>query len=544
MVPVLASYLEETSPKFNDFALHGMAVNDIPKIEHLVDAELMKLNNPNGLSYEGYTSVRPEEEIEALKKSTRKVVDINITDFWPISMKFKYKTGGQFERRLQLPYVDRGGITRVNGTRYGINPVLSHNVISQAKDGIFVKLSAIKMLVKRKPINVLINGEVMETEIVCSDGIFKKTKTTYDVSFIVTLAARYGWNHMLAMCNIDKSKVIIKDVLTADMRETHHEFATVGLKPKGVSDYGYIPSTTHIYVCKEYYKVAKHQLDRVIGGLINLLDHFPIQGKGLTEVIGDKVVEESYWILMLTLMFYKGKTGETGFTAVKEMLSDIDPYLDVKNRERLVYDNIYASNFYELLVRMVMDITEMRAGVESRYLDILTYLPYKVYEGINKLRMLDRNNLKPVTQSLMMKATTTNINHRSILAGFKSSKINLTITPVSNPTDNLFLGITSITELQDFGRGNDRDNGAKLKEGAKIVNALDIRQGNLHLLKKKKYIPTASLNPMANFSEEGRLILTVEEQLETRYLNHLLDGRMELKEGESIETCDTDIDLD
>jgi len=153
MNDVLAKTIEDNVPKTNDDVMNGVATKMMDYCADYLDVVIksaMRKAIP-GFEYLGYKKLTVEEECRTVYMNggvNNNKWDVNEHHLYPIKLKFAFQ-GEPLERSLYLPYVSKGGIITLSGTKYHITPVLSDTVITPGYDNIFVRLLRDKIFFKR-----------------------------------------------------------------------------------------------------------------------------------------------------------------------------------------------------------------------------------------------------------------------------------------------------------------------------------------------------------------------------------------------------------
>lgn len=450
---ILANVQDKNTPQFNKNITEGSAKKVLKGAPNYLDAIIvsnMKTTSQFGLEYHGWRRLTPKEEFDKLakQKDVKVIYDLARSDLYMVEFRFTYN-GAPIYRYIYLPYAERGNIMKISDTNYHILPVLSDTVISPSNDELFVRLLKDKLTFNRITKNFIVDGEKALGQIIHS-AIYRlagrQIQDNLGTSFPSTslyLAAVFGVKDTLKKyANITNMR-ITKDGNTSDYIGNYRVYESTGLKPRGLKEHNYFPHDLKILIPRE--QITQDNIsfiDNFIYGLLYTLDLMPNLGDELLEMFDthDVANEKLAWKLTLGRVIFKnGYSVDKMSIEMNDHFNSLSNYMDSQIREKLRDIGIHVNSFFDLLAVILsnyntwlLNSKEHNSDINNRYLDMLYYLLYDIFAGLN--RALGDISKKGSKRVLAEKEVVTifgeNVKPRKIFNIIKSSSVNLAIMHV------------------------------------------------------------------------------------------------------------------
>jgi hypothetical protein len=444
---ILAQCMEETSPQFNPEVVNGIACKELPKAPQYLDSIIksaLSKSNITQLSYLGFRRLTPKEEFDSMFKTpTSKVVhDIAKTQAIKYEYKFQYD-GHIINKILHIPYVSKGGVLYLSGTKYHVVPVLSDTVISPSDSEVFIRLMKDKVTIKRFPKNIILDGKIVESQVNYSELYYLGNRTIVDnlgkffTPISLYLFTHYGIRESFKRLGFNPVFTVEDDLSEyKDMMV----ITTTGEKPKSHKDPHYRPHKMKIILPKE--AKDNQSVMSLVTSLMYTIDILPEVVEDLLELYNsnNKQLEEKFWKIIIGKIVFKNSVSIDGIIGYMDVHIDmLDRYLDTLVIEKMSEIGIEINDFYELLEvvneRMnhwLLYNREHNSSLDNRYMDILYYLMYEIIPGLNRTIFdITRKSAKRVlTIDEVRYIFDNNIKARKIFNVISQNGMNLCISPL------------------------------------------------------------------------------------------------------------------
>ncbi len=509
---------EKSVPKFNPLLAKGLVVEQMRGVEEYIDLvwKCAAKSFPEGFTYDGeYKRATPEQQYAYMtrKRSSRAEFNLAPSDFYAVQYNFSFKGQKLYPRLMQLPYVGSGGVIRVNGSRYVINPVMVDNLFSVDDGKLFVALTRDKLTFERLTHNLVIDGEKTTLSIPWSTiyHLRQKDKTSKIIymhglrlNMVSTLGhylfCRFGVTETFKRyCNMD---IVVGDRHSIT-EKTHPQnewfFAdSLHLRPITVKGKGYVPTQIRI-ACK---RSQRSQLsDNLLASFFYLADHF-------TQRIKPEFIDNTrLWRVLMGHVIFKSKVNEGRLLEdIDAHLVSLDYYIDGLVQMDLEREGIDCKDIYSLMAYIIetMNETIISTDVSNLYGKKLTTLRYILLDVIkaifNFTFKLNSNKNKVLTvrdiENLMDKYLKFDT-IRKINTGHGE------VSSLSNAGDSLMFKMTNKVVPQTDATGS--RNGTKTKPSRLLHASLAevCSYGN-----QPSSCPTGhgQINPYLNVTPEGEMI--------------------------------------
>jgi len=499
---------------------HGLKINPVignglarPYIKTLPDylSEVFKsamatLPEELDFVYKGWRKLTPMEDFyNGINSSaTKNIIDISTNYLYKVEFGFEYN-GVEINRVIALPYVDRGGYLKLSDAHYCLTPVLSEYPVSPSPGEVFIRILRDKINVKKMYRNILINGVKTGVQVLHGRTYKLVHKVNEVIPIVLYGLLKYGLHGLLQrQFNTTPIVMFTDSSIPENIRENYTEYTTTGLKPSTLQVLNYQKHNVSVFIKTED---VTPTLEIYMGSLIYSLDMSPMYANNLIRVAKEgkpittnfdytHIDDESlFWLTLLGKIIFKNKfTLDRIQVDVLEHINILNGYLDSVVKERLLDIDIKVEDFYELLIwsmdnfnDLVMNQDVYSSKLDNRYIDSPYYILYTLIVGVNKsfLEIKRAHARNKISENEITRQFNKFLSTRKIYSIVKSSKMNLSITPVESDGDNILFKMSSVLEDQSRGAGVSRSKKNAFPFNARSIHAEDVIFGSgLHLLKK------------------------------------------------------------
>ena len=390
---------EQHVPKFNPILAKGLVVEQMREVEQYIDHvwKCAARSFPEGFTYDGeYKRATPEQQYAYMtrKRSSRAEFNLAPSDFYMLQYNFSYHGQKLYPRSMQLPFVGPGGVIRVNGSKYVINPVMVDNLFSVDDGKLFVALTRDKLTFERVTHNLVIDG-VKETLSIPWSTIYhlrqkdKGSKIIYmgglRLNMVSTLGhylfCKYGVTEAFKrFCGMD---VVVGDRNT--ITEQSHPKSdwiiveSLHLQPISVKGKGYQPTQLRVACRREQ---RSRLSDNLLATLFYLADHF-------TQRIRPEYIDDTrLWRVLMGHVIFKSKVNEGRLLEdIDAHLVSLDYYIDGLVQMNLEREGIECKDTYALFAYIIETMNEIiiTTDVSNLYGKKLTTLRYILLDVIKAI---------------------------------------------------------------------------------------------------------------------------------------------------------------
>lgn len=503
---VFKQLIEQTTPQANPYIMNGLATHYIPYALWYIDHVFRSASNsfPSGLEYVSCEKCSVEEEYRELTKphNNKRTYDLARSDLFMVKFHFKFNGAMLPPRYVLLPYVSKGGILHLSGTKYHITPILADKIFSPAYDSIFVKLLRDRVIFKRIMHSIKVDGVLTNNQVVWSQLYRKKSSaknipntTRANTCMVHYLLAKFGISEMFQRFLGFVPYIGSTEVNPIDfpvdkwviVESTRH-------RPDGFIGEFYEGTRCKIAVPKNKYDQYAASL---ITGVFYVIDHFPQLYKH--EYKDDPAI----WKIMLGHILFSGIFGEVKLhNDVSSHFGSLDNCLDNIIISELNDLGYVVKDFYDLLALVIENFNNWllkssfnnNNSLEGKKLDVLYYalLPVttSIFTAVFELT-------KAAARKTLTAKDVTEILSKKIGPGpiFKLTSPNNAITTVSYSGDNLYPKITSLISEQESGPDAGRSGKSRIQLNARHrIHPTSAMFGSLHFLSKSNPTPNIHAN--------------------------------------------------
>lgn len=517
MDPTFVKLRERTVPKFNHAIANGIATTHIPKALTFIDKvwESISREFPEGLVYVGYERCLPTDEYRVgarkrsptkstkrvetkLKKAPKTAFDVATSMVFLTKFFFRYKGEDLEPRYLYLPFVTKGGLIEIAGSRFSISPVLQDIVISPDDDNVFAQLLCIKLIFRRLDYTFQVDGRNRSVQVVWSN-IYNKTpdmkKLQPTIKMETCLAhylfCKYGVSETFKKYlginpvfgteeDIDVFKYPEKDWVICETR---------GKQPDGNPRMDFVRSRIRIAIPRNQFNQS---VENFVGAFYYLVDHFP------RRMILKDIDNLWLWKVLMGHILWTGDMNEGLLhDKVRDHFKSIDQYMDLITQQKLKSIGINVSDTYDFFVHVIENcnswILQDSDKISSMYgkeLSVLSYVLYDITHAIVEtnfaIHTAYRRSLSDPRRPLTKK-TIEEIFKKKLKPGpiFKITNGRPGVSSIAIPGDNMALKLTSqlVPQTSSSKKGARRDSSSQGSSKALDVSIAETG-GYLNIQKK------------------------------------------------------------
>ena len=527
----------------NRLLMEGLAVDSFKHLEEYLDLQIKSIcqGMPECFKYEGYERCSSQEEYMEITRlrSTRRTFDLGMSHVYLIKLFFSFidQVGNQHQltRYVYLPFVSRGGILSISGSKYHLVPVISDKVFTSSRESVFVRLTQDRNNFFRMYHSVTVDDKYEARNVAWAriyrspdakkSSAVKKTKTT----LVHYLLGKYGFDEAFL-----RYAGYVPEVGNAQIinRENYPEkdwiiYESIRRKPIACRDMHYQPSTTRLAVRRKRFS---NELEALVFGFFYVVDHFPerLEPAGaFREIIDDDGViskeryertpeehqkllksylnDKSLWkILIGLIIFTEPKSENIIYKDISEHFISLNSYLDHASQEKLAGNGIRLDDYYDLLAylaahfnEMVQENADSGQVVYGKNLEISSCVLYDILFNMTSMKFA--LNRAASRRPLTLKDITANL-----LQFVKMGKIfeihtgKILTQSVSYSGDHLYPGITALLAEQENRAGAARGKTKRTVVGPQHrIDLSMLSVGSVLNLPKANPTPLARVNPWA-----------------------------------------------
>lgn len=486
MDPTFVELRERITPKFNHSIASGIATEQIPSALTYIDKVWKSISRefPDCLVYDSFSRCLPTEEFSLgakkktptkttkrvetkLKKAPKIAFDAARSDVFMVKFKFKFREPGKetFEPMREvityLPFVTKGGLITMAGSRFVISPILQDIVISPDNDNVFAQLLCIKLIFRRQDYSFQVNDKVRSVQVVWSD-IYNKNEemkslqptTSMETSLAHYLFCKYGvtdtFKKYLGIepifgdgSDVNRNAYPVEDWVICESR---------GVEPPGAQKGEFIRSQIRVAVPKNKYN---QHVESLIGAFFYLVDHFS------KRLVLRDIDNTWLWKVLLGHILWTGDMNEGLLhDKVRDHLRSIDQYMDLITQQKLKSIKIDVETTYDFFDHVMKNcnswILQDSDRVSSMYgkeLSTLNYVLYDITRDIVKanfaIHTAYRRSISDPKRPLT-KQTIEDIFKKMLKPGpiFRITNGRAGVSSIAIPGDNMAFKLTTILVAQ------------------------------------------------------------------------------------------------
>lgn len=542
------------TPPMNRRIMEGLATHTLEHIDRDLDLQIRSIceGMPSCFTYVGYERCSSNEEYQEITRlrGARRTFDLGLSYVYLIKLFFKFVDQLGVEHNLTrfvyLPFVTKGGVLSISGSKYHIVPVISDKVFTPGRESIFVRLTQDRNNIFRMYNTIIINGK-RQTNYVVWAAIYrspdakktsaaKRSRTT----LVHYLLGKYGFTEAFQKYtgfvpiygneeSITPEKYPLDEWVICESQQK---------RPDTCQDMHYQPSTTKLAIPRERWTV---EMEAMVFGFFYIVDLFPsrlqphrnavlnsIDKDGVLEKLrtpkppgeyqrelGRYLDDKSLWKILIGLIIFREPKSESVlYKDISEHLDSLDSYLDHNSREKLLDKNIVLNDYYDLLAYLATHFNEMLQenadsglSVYGKNLEINSYVLYDILFDMTSMKFaLNRSaSRRPLT----LKDITANL-QQFVKMGkiFEIHTGKILTQAVSYSGDHLYPGITSVIAEQENRAGASRGKSKRTVVGAQHrIDLSMLSVGSVLNLPKSNPTPLSRVNPWAVIDEVNGTIL-------------------------------------
>lgn len=550
MDKLLFEKILETTPKFNERLVQGLAVSEMQHVEKYVHERIFKVaakDLPPSIQYLGYERCTPEEEHTEVVKRQRMAAkkatfEIAPSDFYMCKYLFSFEGQPIEPLYIYLPYVRQAGIIRIRGSLFHITPVIADRSLSVGMDSIYMPFNRLKVNMFRFLYNYLLDGK-RESEYlvrsklhnaqVKSRGRRRSLLSNMKTILPHYLFARYGLRETFQMYCGATVEVGYADTVNV---KTHppEEWViceSINKDQKPIGPRARPGTAIRMAVRKqegEDGKPIKHETSVCVAAFFYIADHFP------NRVQPGWVDDARLWVVLLGHLLFGSQHSEGKLAEeVYSHLQSLDKAMDQESQNNLMMSDIMCSTMYDFLANMSFTfsnrVTKAIKTVASLYgkrLMVLRYVLSDLRDAVNnfmfKMNKDSISRKRPMTRKDVEMELRRYIKP-DVLFKISGSK-HREVVSVSCPGDNMLFKLTTQALLQTQSSGTHSSTGTGGRTGTDASKLLDVSVadiGSYNTMSKSEPSGRNKLNPYCHFDADGVLIKNPE-------LTELLDRTQEM----------------
>lgn len=518
----LLNRIREITPKFNESIANGLAVehmmgvnketgvnNTMAYIDRLI--QVSRVFFPEGLVYNGSQICSPIKHFEEITReyNSKRTANIARSDTYLVKYQFSYHGEPLIPRYILLPFVRDGGLITLNGATYNISPVLTDVGFSVLRGSIYIPFRRAKSTFNRVPYHFYANNRREIVYVIWStihNEMNKRKKSDLDGRrYIHSSLAHYFF---------------CKWGVTQTFKQWGNVDVQIGRRKEFPKDEynmkNYIISeSSHLKdrhpageICLVYPREQDSDFARMlVGGFFYVMDTFPNRFK--EPSYADDI---NHWRLLLGNLVF----GD--FEHAGKLLENIETHLDHSfensldeiTREELRGRNIYVNNIWELLYKIMTDLShhfyQTSSDEASMYNKRLTVL-YYVLEQLNYAISM----FGSAFQSRRDKTWTAHeINERlkkyfKLNTCIKEFNKHGELDTVSYPGDNKIFRITSMLVPQDKAKKSQNYGKGLITDASRVLHASIAEVGQFNNQPKNNPDGRSRINPMVQTEVDGTI---------------------------------------
>lgn len=410
MDPTFVALRNRTIPKFNHAIASGIATIHIPRsLKHIHDVwTSISREFPECLRYRGFERCLPHEEYREgakkrsptkttkrvetkLKKAPKTAFDVARSDVFLSKFFFEFKdpSTGKWEelppRYTYLPFVTKGGLITIAGSRFAISPVLQDIVISPDDDNVFAQLLCIKLIFRRLDYVFQVDNRNRSLQVVWSN-IYNKTPDMKKLQPTIKMETCIA-HYLFCKYGVTETFKRYYGIEPIFMNEEDYDFTQYpkedwvvcesrGKQPDGNPRMDFVRSKIKVLIRRNQFD---QHVENLVGTFFYLVDHFP------RRMILKDIDNVWLWKVLMGHILWTGDMNEGLLhDKVRDHFKSIDQYMDLITQQKLKSIGIEVQSTYDFFVHVMKHCSEWilqdSAKMSSMYGKDLSTLPYVLYD--------------------------------------------------------------------------------------------------------------------------------------------------------------------
>lgn len=524
-------------------------------LDKIVTSAMLSLNRDIKLEYTGYKKLTPDEEFKVVSANgeKKKEYDFGRSDVRMVRMFFDFEGEPITPKNLYIPFVDEIGILHISDTKYLNIPVLSDTIVSPTSRDVFTRLLRDKVTFKRESKLVLLNGRVLDGDLIYKDLYRTQNRVITDnLGKVVTPSPAYLFGRLGIIETFEKyaktKPIILYGNVDAEKYKDYDIYSTTGDKPWSLKVEDYNPHQAKLLVLKEFRNDYLVQVLSV--GFFYMLDVFPDLAEELIEVINSNNTEKEvdYWRILLSKIIFKNSYSvERGLGDINNHFQSLESYIDPIVKEKFAENDLVINHFFDLIAyvcQVFKDLTTnyklISADIRNRYVDILYYILYDIFEALIKT-LFELNKKKDrgiiITRDLIDKTFNQTFSTKKIFNLNSKNGVNISLL-ISDSVGDSKLKLACACELQENGKGVNK--APRQKHAIKIlpVNPTSAVFGSIYNVSKSYLDERRNINPFVQLNQFSRVVLTPERMEYIKRMDNLLNGTVVIKQSDMADIVD------
>lgn len=476
MDPTFTELRDRIIPKFNHAIASGIATTHIPRALKFIDQVWQSISRefPEGLVYVGFERCLPPDEYREgakkrsptkttkrvetkLKKAPKTAFDVARSDVFLVKFFFRFQGVDLPPRFLYLPFVTKGGLITIAGSRFAISPVLQDIVISPDDDNVFAQLLCIKLIFRRLDYAYMVDGRTRSVQVVWSN-IYNKTKDMLKLQPTIKmetclahyLFCKYGVTETFKRYLGIEPFFGTEDDIDPERfpKEEWVICETRGRQPEGNPRMDFVRSKLRVVIRREDFTMDAENL---IGALFYLVDHFP------RRMILKDIDNLWLWRVLMGHILWTGDMNEGLLhDKVRDHFKSIDQYMDLITQQKLKSIGIEVSSTYDFFMHVmkncnawILQDSNKISSMFGKELSVLNYVLYDITHAIVEtnfaIHTAYRRSLTDPKRPLTQK-TIEEIFKKKLKPGpiFKITNGRPGVSSIAIPGDNMATKLTSL----------------------------------------------------------------------------------------------------
>lgn len=518
-------------------------------LDKITGSAMLSLNRGIPLEYAGYKMLTPEEEFKVVSAdgTKKKEYDFGRSDVRMIRMFFNFENEAISPKNLYIPFVDELGIMHISDTKYLNIPVLSDTILSPTSKDVFTRLLRDKVTFKRESKIVLLNGRILDGDLIYKDLYRTQNRVITDnIGKVVTPSPAYLFGKYGLIETFEKyaktTPILIYGDYDKEKYKDYDVFSSTGDKPWSLKNDNYIPHQTHMLIHKE---MSNDYFIQVLAvGFFYMLDVFPERAEELTLVINSNAVKDEidYWRILLSKIIFKNSYSvERGLGDIDNHFQSLESYIDPIVKEKLAENDLIINQFFDLIAyvcsvfkSLTTNYKLISADIRNRYVDILYYILYDIFEALIKT-LFELNKKKDRGMSITKELIDTTFNQtfstKKIFNLNSKNGVNISLLISDSVGDNK-LKLSCTCELQENGKGVNKAPKQKNAIRTTPLNPTSAIFGSIYNISKSYLDPRRFMNPFVKLSKASRVDLSPERIEYIKIMDGLFSGNVKISKDD------------
>ena len=367
MDPVISA-LQNSMPRFNENVCEGLACKQLTDVDDHIHQVVVAISKtfPEGLTYHGYRRCTPYEQFQYQSHlpGRPRLFDMSPSDVYMAQFHFKFQGKDLPPKPMLLPYVNRGGVITLRGSKFVISPAMVDNLFSIEEGNIFVPLTRSRINFSPVHTSFIANEREVNVDAVYSllynlkkgEGATKCVPTLANYLFAYHGVTETFKRYFGVEVHIGSEKKINKDNFPSNKWVICKSNGNTYSRRYG----SYSKTPMRIALPASEFK-SRRELESTVGAYFYVLDHISDHG----FVTEEQLDTPRLWQRALVRFIFKSIDSEQkAITQIETHLESLNYYIDELVRRKLEYEKIPVKNMKELLHYMICNFTNMTMSAE------------------------------------------------------------------------------------------------------------------------------------------------------------------------------------